>query len=62
MRGEGIKTKEDMPMKTPQEYIESLRKLNLVVYMFGKRVENVVDDPIIRPSHERRGHDLRAGA
>jgi len=21
-----------------------------VVYMFGKRVENVVDDPIIRPS------------
>jgi 4-hydroxybutyryl-CoA dehydratase/vinylacetyl-CoA-Delta-isomerase len=37
-------------MKTPQEYIESLRKLNLVVYMFGKRVENVVDDPIIRPS------------
>jgi 4-hydroxybutyryl-CoA dehydratase/vinylacetyl-CoA-Delta-isomerase len=37
-------------MKTPHEYIESLRKLNLVVYMFGKRVENVVDDPIIRPS------------
>jgi 4-hydroxybutyryl-CoA dehydratase/vinylacetyl-CoA-Delta-isomerase len=37
-------------MKTPQEYIESLRKLDLVVYLFGKRVENVVDDPIIRPS------------
>jgi 4-hydroxybutyryl-CoA dehydratase/vinylacetyl-CoA-Delta-isomerase len=37
-------------MKTPQEYIESLRKLNLVVYMFGKRVDSVVDDPIIRPS------------
>jgi 4-hydroxybutyryl-CoA dehydratase / vinylacetyl-CoA-Delta-isomerase len=37
-------------MKTPQEYIESLRKLDLVVYMFGKRVDNVVDDPIIRPS------------
>jgi 4-hydroxybutyryl-CoA dehydratase/vinylacetyl-CoA-Delta-isomerase len=37
-------------MKTPQEYIDSLRKLNLVVYMFGKKVENVVDDPIIRPS------------
>jgi 4-hydroxybutyryl-CoA dehydratase/vinylacetyl-CoA-Delta-isomerase len=29
---------------------ESLHKLNLQVYMFGKRVENVVDDPIIRPS------------
>jgi len=37
-------------MKTPQEYIDSLRKLDLVVYLFGKRVENVVDDPIIRPS------------
>jgi len=41
---------EDPVMKTPQEYIDSLRKLDLVVYMFGKRVENVVDDPIIRPS------------
>lgn len=39
-----------MPMKTPEEYIESLRKLNLVVYMFGKKVENVVDNSIIRPS------------
>ncbi len=33
-----------------KEYEESLRKLRLKVYMFGKRVENVVDDPIIRPS------------
>ncbi|HQO02904.1 MAG TPA: 4-hydroxyphenylacetate 3-hydroxylase N-terminal domain-containing protein, partial [Spirochaetota bacterium] len=39
-----------MAMKTSKEYIESLRKLNLVVYMFGKRVHNVVEDPIIRPS------------
>ncbi|HOO71795.1 MAG TPA: 4-hydroxyphenylacetate 3-hydroxylase family protein [Spirochaetota bacterium] len=37
-------------MKTPQEYIESMRKLDLVVYQFGRRLENVVDDPIIRPS------------
>ncbi len=37
-------------MKTAQEYIKSLRKLNLQVYMFGKQIENVVDDPIIRPS------------
>ncbi|HHX37578.1 MAG TPA: hypothetical protein GX717_06315, partial [Clostridiaceae bacterium] len=37
-------------MRTKQEYIESLRKLDLKVYMFGKRVENVVDHPIIRPS------------
>ena len=33
-----------------KQYEESLRKLNLNVYMFGKKVENVVDDPIIRPS------------
>jgi 4-hydroxybutyryl-CoA dehydratase/vinylacetyl-CoA-Delta-isomerase len=37
-------------MKTSQEYIESLRKLKLNVYMFGKHIDNVVDDPIIRPS------------
>ncbi len=37
-------------MMNAKEYEESLRKLNLVVYMFGKRIENVVDDPIIRPS------------
>jgi len=39
-----------MPMMTAEQYEESLRKLNLKVYMFGERVENVVDDPIIRPS------------
>jgi len=39
-----------MSIKSGEEYIESLRKLNLEVYMFGKRVENPVDDPIIRPS------------
>ncbi|MGC9324345.1 MAG: 4-hydroxyphenylacetate 3-hydroxylase family protein [Desulfomonilia bacterium] len=33
-----------------KQYEESLRKLNLNVYMFGKKVDNVVDDPIIRPS------------
>ncbi len=37
-------------MKTPEAYIESLRKLNLNVYLFGKRVENVVDNPVLRPS------------
>ena len=39
-----------MPLKTREQYIESLRKLNLKVFMFGKRVENPVDHPIIRPS------------
>jgi len=39
-----------MPMMTAEQYEESLRRLNMVVHMFGKRVENVVDNPIIRPS------------
>jgi 4-hydroxybutyryl-CoA dehydratase / vinylacetyl-CoA-Delta-isomerase len=37
-------------LMTAAQYEESLRKLNLVVYMFGEKVENVVDNPIIRPS------------
>lgn len=37
-------------MMTAGGYEESLRRLNLKVHMFGKRVENVVDDPMIRPS------------
>ena len=32
-------------MMTKDQYIESLRKLNLNLYMFGKKVENPVDDP-----------------
>ena len=39
-----------MPLMTKDQYIESIRKLKLKVYMFGKLVENPVDDPIIRPS------------
>jgi len=39
-----------MSLMTAEQYEQSLRELNLVVYMFGKRVDNVVDDPIIRPS------------
>ena len=37
-------------MMTAQQYEESLRKLHLVVYLFGERVKNVVDEPFIRPS------------
>ena len=39
-----------MGLMTKEQYIESLRKLNLKVYMFGELIENVVDHPIIRPS------------
>ena len=35
---------------TGEQYIESIRKLNMQVYMFGKKVECPVDDPILRPS------------
>jgi len=37
-------------MMNAKQYEASLRKLNLQVYLFGRRIENVVDDPIIRPS------------
>lgn len=37
-------------MLTAQEYLESLRALNPTVYMFGEKVDNLVDHPMIRPS------------
>lgn len=37
-------------MMTAKEYVESLRKLNTRVYMFGEKIDNWVDHPIIRPS------------
>ena len=37
-------------MKTAKEYEESLRNLKMNVYMFGQKVENPVDHPVIRPS------------
>lgn len=39
-----------MTMKSRDEYVESLRKLNLNVYMFGEKVSSPVDHPIIIPS------------
>lgn len=39
-----------MALKTTAEYLDSLRALNMNVYMFGERVDNFVDHPIIRPS------------
>ena len=37
-------------LMTGKEYVESLRKLNTRVYMFGEKIENWVDHPMIRPS------------
>ena len=35
---------------TGEQYIESIRKLNMQVYMFGKKIDCPADDPILRPS------------
>lgn len=39
-----------MPMMTPGQYEESLRKMRFSLYLMGEKVENPVDHPIIRPS------------
>ncbi|MFZ5969880.1 MAG: 4-hydroxyphenylacetate 3-hydroxylase family protein [Bacillota bacterium] len=39
-----------MALMAGKQYIESMRKLNVKVYVFGELVENPVDHPIIRPS------------
>jgi len=37
-----------MAIKTFEEYLTSLRRLNPTAYMFGEKIENVVDHPRIR--------------
>ena len=37
-------------LMTGAQYIESLRKLGTRVYMFGEKIDNWVDHPMIRPS------------
>lgn len=39
-----------MAMMTGEQYIQSLRKMNMNVYMFGEKIENPFDNPIMRPS------------
>ncbi len=39
-----------MALMTGEEFEESLHKLNLNVYYLGKKVENPVDNPVLRPS------------
>ena len=38
-----------MALMTGQQYIESIRAMHPQVYMFGKKIENPVDDPIPFP-------------
>ncbi|MBP7090485.1 MAG: hypothetical protein KBA98_06535 [Syntrophorhabdaceae bacterium] len=44
-----------MGLKTKAEYIESIRALKPVVYMFGERITNVVDNPRLRAGIEATG-------
>jgi len=39
-----------MPIRTAEDYIRSLRNRALTVYLFGERVAEPVDHPMIRPS------------
>ncbi|EET86325.1 Vinylacetyl-CoA Delta-isomerase [Clostridium carboxidivorans P7] len=39
-----------MALMTGEEYVESLRKLKLNIYMLGEKIDNPVDNPILRPS------------
>jgi 4-hydroxybutyryl-CoA dehydratase/vinylacetyl-CoA-Delta-isomerase len=36
-------------MKTKAEYIESMKNMKFELYMFGQRVTNIVDNPILKP-------------
>ena len=35
---------------TGEQYIESIKKMKMQIYMFGEKIENAVDNPILRPS------------
>ena len=39
-----------MALRTPDEYIKSIADLGLEIYMFGEKVEDYTNHPIIRPS------------
>lgn len=39
-----------MALMTGEQYIESIRKMNMKIYMFGEKIENPVDNLILRPS------------
>ncbi len=39
-----------MPLKTPEQFVQSLADLDLQIYLFGDKVEDWVNHPVIRPS------------
>ena len=44
-----------MGLMTKAEYLDSLRKLKPTVYMFGEKIENVLDNPRLRAGIEATG-------
>ena len=39
-----------MALKTPEEFVQSLADLDLQIYLFGEKVDDYVNHPVIRPS------------
>ena len=39
-----------MALMTGEQYIESIKKIKMEIYMFGERYNNPTESPILRPS------------
>ncbi len=39
-----------MALMTGEQYLESIKKMNMQIYMFGEKIENSINNPILRPS------------
>ena len=39
-----------MALKTPEEFVQSIADLHLQIYLFGEKIDDYVDHPVIRPS------------
>lgn len=39
-----------MPLMTSKQYVESIRKMQRNIYFLGKKLDNPVDHPVLRPS------------
>ena len=37
-------------MMTGEQYVESIRGINMEIWMFGERISSAADSPILRPS------------
>jgi 4-hydroxybutyryl-CoA dehydratase/vinylacetyl-CoA-Delta-isomerase len=49
------------PIRTPEDYIASLRGRHLAVYLFGERIDEPVDHPMIRPAVNAMAATYAAG-